>query len=66
MEGDIVSMHDLFEFRQMGLNEDSVTKGQFWATGIRPVNLDRLRSFGVELPPSLFEKRMLMDCKGRV
>lgn len=66
MEGDIVSMHDLFEFRQMGLNEQGVTKGQFWATGIRPVNLERLRAHGVELPPSLFEKRMLMECKGRV
>lgn len=66
MEGDIVSMHDLFEFRQMGLNEESVTKGQFWATGIRPINLDRLRAFGVEVPVGLFERRLLMDCKGRV
>jgi pilus assembly protein CpaF len=66
MEGDIVSMHDIFEFRQMGLNEHGVTKGQFWATGIRPVNLDRLSAYGVEMPPGLFQSRMLMDCKGRV
>jgi len=66
MEGDVVSMHDIFEFRQMGLNEQGVTKGQFWATGIRPVNLDRLRAYGVELPPGLFQSRMLMDCKGKV
>jgi pilus assembly protein CpaF len=66
MEGDVVSMHDIFEFRQMGLNEQGATKGQFWATGIRPVNLDRLRAYGVELPAGLFQPRMLMDCKGKV
>ena len=66
MEGDIISMHDIFEFKQMGLNEEMVTKGQFWATGIRPVLLDRLTAYGVEVPVELFERKMLMDCKGRV
>jgi pilus assembly protein CpaF len=66
MEGDVISMHDIFEFKQMGLNEDMVAKGQFWATGLRPVLLDRLAAYGVEVPVELFERRMLMDCKGRV
>lgn len=66
MEGDVISMHDIFEFRQTGLNAEMVAKGQFWATGLRPVLLDRLASYGVELPIELFERKMLMDCKGRV
>jgi len=66
MEGDVISMHDIFEFKQMGLNQEGVTKGQFWATGIRPVLLDRLIAYGVDVPVELFERRMLMDCKGRV
>jgi len=66
MEGDVLSMQDIFEFKQMGLNEQKVTKGQFWATGIRPVLLSRLEAYGVEVPVELFERRMLMDCKGRV
>lgn len=66
LEGDVTSMHDVFEFKQMGLNEKGVTKGQFWATGVRPVLLDRLEAYGVSLPPELFERKMLMDCKGRV
>jgi pilus assembly protein CpaF len=41
MEGDVLSMQDIFEFKQMGLNQDKVTKGQFWATGIRPVLLSQ-------------------------
>jgi len=66
MEGDVISMHDIFEFRQTGLNAEMVAKGQFWATGLRPVLLDRLASYGVELPIELFERKMLMDCRGRV
>ncbi len=66
LEGDVTSMHDVFEFKQMGLNEKGVTKGQFWATGVRPVLLERLEAYGVSLPPELFERKMLMDCKGRV
>lgn len=66
MEGDVLSMQDIFEFKQMGLNQDKVTKGQFWATGIRPVLLSRLEAYGVDVPVELFERRMLMDCKGRV
>ena len=66
MEGDVLSMQDIFEFKQMGLNEQKVTKGQFWATGIRPVLLSRLEAYGVDVPVELFERRMLMDCKGRV
>lgn len=66
MEGDVLSMQDIFEFKQMGLNEEQVTKGQFWATGIRPVLLSRLAAYGIDVPVELFERRMLMDCKGRV
>jgi pilus assembly protein CpaF len=66
MEGDVISMHDIFEFRQTGLNAERVAQGQFWATGLRPVLLDRLASYGVEVPVELFEHRLLMDCKGRV
>jgi pilus assembly protein CpaF len=66
MEGDVISMHDIFEFRQTGLNAERVAKGQFWATGLRPMLLDRLASYGVEVPVELFEHRLLMDCKGRV
>ncbi|MCF7962318.1 MAG: CpaF family protein [Pirellula sp.] len=66
MEGDVISMHDIFEFRQTGLNAERVAQGQFWATGLRPVLLNRLASYGVEVPVELFEHRLLMDCKGRV
>ena len=60
MEGDVMSMHDLFEFRQTGLDEERRAQGHFSATGIRPVCLDKLEAAGVKIPVELFEQRILL------
>jgi pilus assembly protein CpaF len=65
MEGDVISMHDLFEFKQIGLTEDRVAKGYFCTTGMRPMLMDRMEAHGEALSPELFEKRILMQCHGR-
>ena len=62
MEGDNITMHDLFVFRQTGLNEDGVAIGQFECTGIRPHCLEHLQSMGVRCSPTLFDQRVLMTC----
>jgi pilus assembly protein CpaF len=59
MEGDVLTMHDLFEFRQTGLDENRVAVGQFCATGIRPHLLGRLEASGAPLPVQMFERRVL-------
>ena len=59
MEGEIISMHDLFLFKQSGVDANRVAQGYFCATGIRPRCLDRLESAGVHLPFELFEPRIL-------
>jgi pilus assembly protein CpaF len=59
MEGDNVVMHDLFAFKQTGLDEKERAKGYFQSTGIRAHCLERLASVGVRLPADLFERRML-------
>ena len=46
MEGDVISMHDLFVFKQTGVDEDRVAQGYFFATGIRPQCLERLEISG--------------------
>jgi len=66
MEGEVISMQDIFEFRQTGLNSDRIAIGQFAATGIRPAIINRIQSYGIDLAFEMFEKRVLMDCKGRV
>jgi pilus assembly protein CpaF len=59
MEGDLISMHDLFEFRQHGLDENRCAKGEFYATGLRPHCLSRMEDTGVDVPLYLFEERVL-------
>jgi len=66
MEGDVVSMQDLFEFKQTGIDENRVAKGYFAATGVRPYHTERLETSGFSLPGEMFEKRILLRCEGRL
>jgi pilus assembly protein CpaF len=59
MEGDVISMQDIFEFKQTGLDENRVAKGHFLANGIRPVCLAKLQASGIPVPVEIFERRVL-------
>jgi pilus assembly protein CpaF len=59
MEGEVISMHDLFVFKQTGLDEDRRAQGYFYANGIRPQCLERLEISGTHLPIEMFERRIL-------
>ncbi len=61
MEGDVLSMHDIFAFKQTGLDDKRRAQGYFAATGIRPHCLDRMEASGITLPVEMFEERMLAD-----
>src|SRR5207244_4752469 len=57
MEGDNFMMHDLFVFKQTGVDQKRKAQGYFQATGIRPTCLERLSALGAGLPPEMFERR---------
>jgi pilus assembly protein CpaF len=59
MEGDVISMHDLFGFKQTGVDENRVAQGYFFSSGIRPHILERLEISGNRLPAEMFERRIL-------
>lgn len=59
MEGEIISMHDLFVFKQTGLDANRVTQGHFVSTGIRPKCLEHLEVQGFHLSPDIFEAHIL-------
>jgi pilus assembly protein CpaF len=59
MEGDIITMHDLFVFKQTGVNAERVAQGYFATTGVRPNCLEQLASAGEDLPNEMFEQRIL-------
>ena len=59
MEEDVVSMQDIFVFKQTGVDENRRAQGYFYCTGIRPKCLENLEAAGEHLPQSTFERRML-------
>jgi pilus assembly protein CpaF len=59
MEGQTVTLQDLFVFRAEGVEPDGATRGAFRPTGLRPTFSDMLRLQGCELEPSLFLEGVL-------
>ena len=55
MEGDVITMQDIFLFEKSGLREDGKVCGRFRATGIRPKCSDRLAASGFRLAADMFE-----------
>ena len=53
MEGEMITMSDIFLFEQTGLENNKI-QGRIKPTGLRPKFSDRLRDAGIELPPSVF------------
>jgi pilus assembly protein CpaF len=57
MEGDIVTMQEIFRFRRTGVGPNGEVLGRFEATGIRPHCMERLHAHGVHLPLEIFANR---------
>ncbi len=55
MEGEIITMQEIFKFVRTGVGVRGEVQGQFRPTGIRPRFSDRLEQFGFKLQPQLFE-----------
>ena len=55
MEGDVITMQEIFRFRQTGVSTPTaMVQGRFEATGIRPRFLEQVMAHGVTLSPDLF------------
>ncbi|MDX1566239.1 MAG: CpaF family protein [Longimicrobiales bacterium] len=57
MEGDVITMQDIFVFEQTGIDESGEVIGRLRPTGIRPRCMDRLRSHGFEMGADSFTDR---------
>jgi pilus assembly protein CpaF len=55
MEGEVVTMQDIFIYKKMGIGENGEVLGQFVPTGIRPKFAERLVTSGIHLPTEMFE-----------
>jgi pilus assembly protein CpaF len=61
MEGEIITMQEIFRFRQTGISSDGLVQGRFEATGIRPRFLDQLLAHGLSLSTELFRPDARFD-----
>jgi pilus assembly protein CpaF len=55
MEGETITMQEIFLFERTGVDAQGKVLGRFRATGIRPKFVARMRSFGINIPDDLFE-----------
>jgi pilus assembly protein CpaF len=55
MEGDVITMQEIFVFERTGMGRDGKVSGRFRATGIRPKCSDRIAAAGMPLPMGMFE-----------
>jgi pilus assembly protein CpaF len=61
MEGDVITMQEIFLYKQTGIEADASVKGYFQASGVRPRFQERLRARGMALPESLFDPSRRLD-----
>jgi pilus assembly protein CpaF len=55
MEGEVVTLQDLFVFEKRGVNQEGRVIGRFSATGIRPKFYEKFLAAGIRLPMEMFE-----------
>ena len=55
MEGDIITMQEIFAFEKVGVTQEGKALGRFRATGVRPKVCERLKASGINLPGTMFE-----------
>ena len=53
MEGEVITMTDIFVFEQSGI-ENGKIMGRLRPTGLRPKFMDKIEAAGINLPPSIF------------
>jgi pilus assembly protein CpaF len=55
MEGDVITMQDIFVFEKVGITKEGKVAGRFRATGVRPKCAERMKAAGILLPTDMFD-----------
>ncbi len=61
MEGNVITMQEIFKFEQTGIDKSGAVKGVFMATGIRPYFIERFKTANIPVPYDLFEPLKVME-----
>jgi pilus assembly protein CpaF len=55
MEGEVISMQEVFRYERLGVQPDGKIIGRFNATGVRSHYSERFKQWGFNLPPAIYE-----------
>jgi pilus assembly protein CpaF len=61
MEGDIITMQEIFSFKQAGVDPDGNVRGRFAFSGVRPKFSERLISSGIDVPQEIFDPSNVLE-----
>ena len=61
MEGEVITMQEIFTYERTGMDKDGRVLGRFRATGIRPKFMGRLRTFGIDVREQMFDPARVFD-----
>jgi len=61
MEGDVITMQEIFTFERTGVDADGRVLGRFRATGVRPKFVNRLKTFGVKVREQMFDPSWIFE-----
>ena len=62
MEGEVVTMQEVFTYEQTGVDKNGKVKGRFRATGIRPKFAEKFQAMGIQIPNELFDAAKVYEC----
>ena len=61
MEGDVVTMQEIFSFEQTGLDDTGRIKGKFRAKGIKPRFIEKFKALNITLPSDIFNPQKVYE-----
>jgi pilus assembly protein CpaF len=61
MEGEVITMQEIFAFEQRGVTPDARIKGVFLSRGIRPKFASKFEAKGIRLPDTIFDPRNVVE-----
>ena len=61
MEGNIITLQEIFSFRQTGISEDGKVQGNFRFHGVRPRFLDKFAVSGISVPRDIFDPEKIFE-----
>lgn len=61
MEGEIITMQEIYAYTQTGIADDGTVLGYFRATGVRPRFMGRLKAYGISVPDETFDQARIYE-----